>query len=206
MAAFKMKEWLDTNVVPLLSTDLKIYSFIWNGDPPKQILVWLVAACCPLARTGAAGPDAARERALVGQTLQGEAASTRAAGDDELAEPEPFDPAQWPRAAHDFRFDYLREQQMVQLESGLIPIFGGDGAPLFGKEGTTAVRLFKRMDDGIDLILQVGCLYPASTAGADAPALSPGQHAAAAVKGFFGLFDVPALEVCQKFSAPFGQA
>lgn len=182
MAAFQMKEWLDRNVVPLLSDDLKIYSFVWNGDPPKQILVWLVASSCALARTG----------------------------DDERAASPEFSPTQWPRATHrlivehDFRFDYTREQQMVRLESGLIPIFGCDGAPLFGKEGTAAVRLFRRMNDGVDLILQVGCTYP--PVGDGSKKLSPGQHAAAAVKGFFGLFDVPALQVCQKFSAPFGQA
>lgn len=36
------KEWLDANVVPLLG-GLKIYSFLWNGTPPSEYLVWLNA-------------------------------------------------------------------------------------------------------------------------------------------------------------------
>ena len=36
------KKWLDTNVVPLLKENsLRIHSFIWNGNPPKEVLVWL---------------------------------------------------------------------------------------------------------------------------------------------------------------------
>lgn len=172
MASFDMKKWLDTNVVPLTQQEphSKIYSFIWNGNPPKEILVWLIV-------------------------------------ESEPTEEAPFAAGAWPELVrrlikdNGFRFDFLREQQMVQLEDGLVPVFGGDGAPLFGKEGMATSRLFLKGEDGISLILQVGCNYPAKDD------LSPGQHASAAVKGFFGLFgDEDPLTVCSKYGAVFGQA
>lgn len=167
-----MKKWLDTNVVPLAEKQptSRIYSFIWNGNPPKEILVWLVV-----------------ER--------------------EPTDDKPFNPAAWPELVRrlivddDYRFDYLREQQMVQLEGGLVPVFGGDGAPLFGKEGMASARLFRKQDDGISLILQVGCQYPPSGS------MPAGQHASAAVKDFFSLFEGEnPLTVCSKYGAVFGQA
>jgi hypothetical protein len=172
MSSFDMKRWLDTNVVPLTqrSPQSRIYSFIWNGNPPKEILVWLLAG-------------------------------------DEPVDDVPFNPHAWPELVKrlivedDFRFDYLREQQMVQLENGLVPVFGGDGAPLISKEGMASARLFRKMDDGIALILQVGCQYPPEGE------MSAGQHASAAVKTFFGLFeDENPLTVCSKYGALFGQA
>ena len=172
MASFDMKKWLDTNVVPLAQQQpqSQIYSFIWNGNPPKEILVWLTV-------------------------------------ESEPTEEKPFAAGAWPELVRrlikddDFRFDYLREQQMVQLEGGLVPVFGGDGAPLFAKDGMSSSRLFKKMDDGICLILQVGCKYPPKDE------MSPGQHASSAVKGFFGLFgDEDPLTVCSKYGAVFGQA
>jgi hypothetical protein len=167
-----MKKWLDTHVVPLTQQEPQssIYSFIWNGTPPKEILVWLVV-------------------------------------EHEPTDDKPFNPAAWPELVRrlvvdqDFKFDYLREQQMVQLENGLVPVFGGDGAPLFGKEGMASARLFRKQDDGISLILQVGCKFP------PLEGMSAGQHASAAVKAFFSLFgDENPLTVCSKYGAVFGQA
>lgn len=172
MSSFEMKKWLDENVVPLTKRQPQssIYSFIWNGNPPKEILVWLLV-------------------------------------ENEPTDEKPFSPAAWPELVRrllvddGFRFDLLREQQMVQLENGLVPIFGGDGAPLFGKEGMASSRLFRKTDDGISLILQVGCKYPPSGE------MTGGQHASAAVKGFFSLFgDEDPLTVCSKYGAVFGQA
>jgi len=211
MAGFEMKKWLDENVVELLHNELKIYSFIWNGDPPKEILVWLIAEkrvgppekldpkCrrCGIPRSR---PEKIIDCAQPGCDFTPEAVEV--IGDEmraALAAPAEFDPALWPtvvkRLLDDgFRFDFLREQQMVQLEDGLVPVFGGDGAPLFAKDGMASVRLFRKMDDGISLILQVGAKYP------------DGLGAAAGVKSFFGQFDTNALEVCSSFAAPFGQA
>jgi hypothetical protein len=186
---FEMKDWLDREVVPVLHNDLKIYSFIWNGDPPKEILVWLLAEPRPPALPERPAPetvDAAVEH--IGDDMR-----------NALADPPPFDAALWPAAVKrlldaGFRFDFLREQQMVQLDGRLVPIFGGDGAPLFGQDGMVSVRLFRKTEDGTALILQIGGRYP------------DGLGAAAAVKAFFGLFDRSAPEVCASFSTPFGQA
>lgn len=212
MADFQMKKWLDDTVVPLTTKEpqLRLYSFIWNGNPPKEILVWLLAGSQPV------GVDAGLEP----PTDDSFHHDVRRAAD---ADPDPdkkpvadsiranleaveFDPAAWPRAVKrlleedGFRFDYLREQQMVQLENGLVPVFGGDGAPIFGKEGTASARLFKKTEDGIGLIVQIGCHYPATDEH------NPGRHAASAVKGFFSLFEDNPMVVCQKFGAPFGAA
>jgi hypothetical protein len=205
MADFDLKKWLDEHVVPLTNKEprLRIYSFIWNGNPPKEVLVWLLAGCEPIAQP----PEPAGVPDEVDAQVKLIAEDMRAA----LA-PTEFDESAWPRAVKrlleedDFRFDFLREQQMVKLENGLVPVFGGDGAPLFGKEGTASARLFRKMDDGIGLILQVGCHYPGTEATAELDAMNPGKHAAAAVKGFFALFDDNPMIVCQKFGAAFGAA
>lgn len=115
---------------------------------------------------------------------------------------EPFDPLAWPSAVKrllesGFVFDFTREQQMVKDPDGsarLIALFGGDGAPLFDKSGACSVRLFRKIEDGRNLILQIGCRY------------ADGLDAAVAVKAFFALFDQNAMTVCQTFAAPFGQA
>ena len=154
--SFSMKAWLDSHVIPLLKdTGLKIYHPFWNGVPPKEVLVILIA------------------------------------------EPEP--PDAWPKAAKKlledgFRFDFLREQQVIALEGGIFKAFGGDGAPLFNAEGTASVRLFRKADDGKGLILQIGCRY------------ADGVSAAAATKAFYALFDESPLTVCQTYGATFGQA
>lgn len=111
----------------------------------------------------------------------------------------PVDTASWPQLAkrlldHGFRFDYLRDIQLVELEGKRIPLFGGDGAPLFDKAGSASLRLFQKMPDGINLILHVGARY------------STGIDAASAVKEFFGLFNGNPIQVCSSLSAPFGQA
>lgn len=45
MPDFDRKRWLDDNVVPLLHQDppASIYTVFWNGAPPKEILVLLLA-------------------------------------------------------------------------------------------------------------------------------------------------------------------
>ena len=183
MADFEMKKWLDKNVIePLTHQEPKshIYSWVWNGTPPKEILVWLLAGP-PEKEADPSSPPS--------------------------SDPPPFDPASWPKLIRrlleedGFRFDYLREQQMVEVAGSLIPIFGGDGAPLFAKDGMASARLFRKGEDGISLILQVGCSFPATEH------LSPGLNAAAAVKAFFGLFgEENPLTVCAKYGAVFGQA
>ena len=168
MAEFDMKSWLDKTVVPLLAINktLSIYSPFWNGVPPKEVLVILMA----------------------GQ------------GDDE------FDPAAWPGVLkslldeHKFRFDFTREQIAVSHDNGLINLFGGDGAPLFNPDGLASARVFRKEEDGTGLILQVASRFPSTDN------LSPGQHASAATKAFYSLFEESPLEVCQTYGALFGQA
>ena len=114
-----------------------------------------------------------------------------------LSEPEPAEA--WPSAIKKllgggFRFDFLREQQLIGMDSGMFKAFGGDGAPLFNNEGTASVRLFKKVDDGINLILQIGCKYP------------DGGSAALATKAFYAQFEESPLSVCQTYGATFGQA
>lgn len=180
MAAFDLKGWLDSHVVPLTRREppLKIYSFIWNGDPPNEVLVWL----------------------HTGQDENGTVRVEHDVDGKELPVREAFDPTAWPRAvkhlleAEGFRFDFLREQTMVALPGGNITIFGGDGAPLYNAQGMASARLFRKEDDGVSLILQVGCQYPS------------GEDAAAATKSFYQSFEESPLEVCKKHGTTFGQA
>lgn len=166
---FDNKKWLDEHIVPLIKdNDLRIHSFIWNGNPPKEFLTWL--------RIYPAG------------------------GDDK----EDLDPLRWAAAIKElleqgWRFDFTREQQLINLKEGVIQAFGGDGAPVFGKEGMASVRLFRK-EDAIGSIIQIGCQFWS------VEGLTAGMHAAAAVKGFFELFDENPLEVCAKYGAPFGMA
>lgn len=166
LRAFDRKSWLDTHVVPLLHQEppASIYTVFWNGAPPTEVLVFLLAD----TQVPASAPDTP-----------------------------PADP--WPRLVKrllesGFRFDYLREIQLVQLEGKQVPLFGGDGAPLFDKSGAASARLFKKLEDGTNLILHIGHIYPT------------GLDAAVAVKSFFGLWDANPVDVCAQFSAPFGQA
>ena len=90
---------------------------------------------------------------------------------------------------------------LITLQEGMVKAFGSDGAPIFNPEGMASVRLFRKEEDGTGLILQVGCqFWPVE-------GMTAGTHAAAAVKGFFGLFDTEnPLEVCAKYGAVFGAA
>lgn len=156
MADFDMKAWLDQHVVPLLvDTALKIYHPFWNGMPPKEVLVVLLADPTPED----AWPTATKKLLEVG-----------------------------------FRFDFLREQQLIALEGGTFKAFGGDGAPLFNNEGTASARLFRKEDDGTNLILQIGCKYP------------DGASSALATKAFYAQFEESPLSVCKTYGATFGQA
>jgi hypothetical protein len=130
-----MKKWLDTHVVPLTKQEPRtfIYSFIWNGTPAKQIMVWLMTGQPPEE----------------GKALQ------------KVFDPQAW-PLAAKRLLQEegFFFDFTRETQLVRMQDqSVIQIFGGDGAPLYNPEGTAALRLFKKVDN-IELILQVGCKYP----------------------------------------------
>lgn len=169
------KEWLDEHVVPLLKeTHLLIHAFIWNGNPPKEVLVWLRIS---------------------------------PAGDDTIPEGTELDPLRWASTVKKlledgWHFDFTREQQLVMVDGQSIKAFGGDGAPLFSKDGMASVRLFRKTSDGVGLIIQIGCMFWKCAEHA-----SPGVMAAAAVKGFFELFDTDnPMEVCAKYAVPFGQA
>jgi hypothetical protein len=92
-----------------------------------------------------------------------------------------------------FSFDFLRAPQLV-TEPDQVPItlFGGDGAPFFSKSGAAMVRLFRRCGE-VDLILEIGHRFPSVEA------------AAAAVKGFFHLFDDSSpFDVIKRHMPPFG--
>lgn len=178
---FELKSWLDQHVIPLtrIEPPLSIYSFLWNGNPPTEVLVWL--------RAGSVDDDEEELGDLVHRENTGHA-------------PPPFDGSLWPSALrallteHGFRFDFLREEIAVALEGSMIKLFGSDGAPLYNKLGMASARLFKKMPDGVGLILQVGCQYP------------DGLQAAAATKQFYQSFDESPLELTKKFGTVFGQA
>lgn len=116
-----------------------------------------------------------------------------------------FDETHWPQAVKrlleaGFKFDFTREVQLIPINGAMVPIFGGDGTPLISPTGMASVRLFRKFEDGVGLVLQVGCQYkPAGDH-------SAGHRAAAGVKTFFALFEKDPVTVCQTFSAPFGQA
>lgn len=149
------KEWLDKNVVPLLKgTALSIYSFLWNGSPPSEYLVWL---------------NSPEKSPLWGRDTK------KLIVED------------------GFRFDYVREPQAVALDGGKITIFGGDGTPFIDEKGMVSVRLFKKMEDGKNLILQVSCL------------LAPAESGAT-IRGFYELFDMNPVEVTSTYGTQWGQA
>jgi hypothetical protein len=188
------KKWMDDNIVPLLKENsLEIHSFIWEGNPPKEVLVWLrtfpftTDKCtrCHLRRgEGVRGIECA----LPGCTYGTER-----------------DPLRWASTIKNlleagWRFDFTREQVLVVVNNQNIKAFGGDGAPLFSPEGLASVRLFQKTEDGVGLIIQIGCHFWETP-----DHESPGKMAAAAVKGFFALFETDnPMEVCAKYAVPFG--
>jgi|SRR5690606_1698569 len=166
--SFDQKAWLDANVVNAgvlgEGQRLQLYSVLWNGSPPKEVLVFLRAG----------KPVEGEEGALAGD-------ETWALHVKRLLEA-------------GFRFDFLREAVAVRVGNQIVPIFGGDGAPIFSKNGMVSVRLIRKCDDGRLLILQIGAKF------------SDGIEAAAAVKAFFGQFGENALQICHTYAAPFGLA
>lgn len=208
MSDFDMKAWLDTNIVPLLAgtPPLRIYHPFWNGLPPKEVLVVLMAGgetqnncirCHQPKGSPISGIDSTGPVASVSVDCKATGCTYGTAE---------FDPTAWPAAAkrllsnNGFRFDFTREQIGISHEGGLFNAFGGDGAPIFNQDGMASIRLFKKASDGIGIICQVTCQYrPTEELGA-------GEHAAAATKAFYSMFDESPLEVCQKYGAIFGQA
>ena len=178
--SFEMKKWLDQNVVPLTRKHVpsKIHSLIWKGTPPDEILVWLLT-----------GDDQEATATEGGST--------------------PFNPKFWPTLVHKlivedgFRFDYLREHVTVPVNGEAVSAFGCDGAPLVGKNGMASVRVYRKMDDGIGLILQIGSKYP----GVPELKYEPAKAAAQGIKDLFARFEgVDPLEVCSQYSVAFGAA
>jgi len=117
--AFDMKKWLDENIVPLTHKTPKtfIYSWLWNGNPPKEILVWLMV-----------GPKEGEEEQLDNKDWAGAA--------KRMLEEEDF--------YFDFTRE---AQLVRLESGKVVNIFGGDGAPLFNPEGAAALRLFKKVGD-----------------------------------------------------------
>ncbi|TAL42863.1 MAG: hypothetical protein EPN91_07490 [Salinibacterium sp.] len=154
---FDIKAWLDQHVaieeVLGVLDPLVVHAPLWHGNPPAEVLVFLLASEC-----GTWGPHI--------QRLLGDG----------------------------WRFDFLRDVAAVVVDGRRITIFGGDGAPFFDVAGMSSVRLWKKVEDGVNLILQIGARWP------------DGIAAAAGVKGFFGLFDEGALEMVAKYTATFGSA
>jgi len=92
-----------------------------------------------------------------------------------------------------FCFDFTREPQLVVLAPGrTITIFGGDGMPFVGANGMAMVRLFRRVEDGVDLIIEVGHLFP------------DGKAAVAAVRAFFEQFGQDPAALLARYSPRFG--
>ena len=196
--SFEMKNWLDKEVVPFLAgpPTLRIYHPFWNGMPPKDVLVVLMAG-------DESKDNCTRCHQPKGQPHRG----IDCASDGCIYGEKDFDPTAWPAAAKrllandGFRFDFTREAIAITHDGGIFNAFGGDGAPVFSPDGMASVRLFKKTD-GIGLIAQVGCLFWKTDEHA-----SSGIMAAAAVKGFFEQFDTEnPMEVCAKYAVPFGQA
>ncbi len=174
---FDLKMFLDREIVEAgvlgsredgTGEKLTIYSGLWNGDPPKEVLVFLLAGVKP-----------------------GEPVNGRVTGPVET----------W--GAHvqrllvcGWRFDFLREQVLIKTDGGMVPVFGGDGAPIFSKTGMASVRVYKKLESGCVMIVQVGAQF------------ADGIAAALAVKTFFGQFgsDANAIQICQTYGAVFGQA
>jgi hypothetical protein len=163
---FDSKTWLDRHVVPLLVPSFHLHSLFFNGQPPANILVYLLA-----------NQD----------TLRG--SEDRAAPDQALSW------AQYVKhllEERSFRFDLLRDVQLVPLGGAMVPIFGGDGAPFCGKNGMVSVRLYQAQDDGVGLILQIGAAFKPLAA-------------ASAIKDFFGQFDASPFETIDRFKTVWGQ-
>lgn len=94
-----------------------------------------------------------------------------------------------------FSFDFTRAPQLVTVAPGkTLTLFGGDGMPFVGKNGMAMARLYRRCDDGVDLILEIGHRF------------EKGQAAIAAVRAFFEQFAEDPTALLAKHSPPFGAA
>ena len=91
-------------------------------------------------------------------------------------------------------FDFLREAAPLVHEGIHMVLFGGDGTPLFDQKGYASVRIFKKLEDGTNLIFQVGHMYPS------------GVEAGNAVKDFFAQWDESPFHLVERYGAAFGAA
>lgn len=213
---FHIKAWLDANVVPLLAPDLKLYSFFLHHSAsiparlPSEILVILLVDPPPGSiehavqqhtdgGNGSSEVDRAPEH---GPELRSGSESVQASAEPEIPHPSPASSGQvlgWSGhvkrllETENFRFDHLRDVQLAPVPGGHVPLFGGDGTPIYGPNGMVSVRLYRKQADGCGLILQPGCRY------------KPLQ-ATAAIKQFFASFNLPPFEVIERFKAVWGQA
>lgn len=193
-APFDQKAFLDHHVIPVCKPlGLKLHSVLWNGSPPRDVLVFLLAGGVIPDHVDDGDDDGDNEWTQIARAAAAQVTAANANAGAGLV-----DPAAWPVAIKrlldaGLRFDFTREPQTVPHDGGLIVIFGGDGAPLIGEAGMVSVRLWIKVGT-VGLILQVGCKY------------SGALDAAAAVKAFFGLFDDQPVQVVAKFAAQFGAA
>ena len=183
MASFDKKKWLDDHVASI-HPQIEMYAFFWNGDPPKEVLVYCKAKREPIDREKAAEAGAEAEAE---------------AAEDTGAETSEGEVATWPDLVHiliekGFRFDATRDVQVVEVDGSKHVLFGGDGCPMFNKEGMVTVRLLRKEEDGTNLIIELGHQYEVGTGAMDA------------VKQLFSSFDCDPLEVPRKYGTAFGAA
>lgn len=184
------KQFLDEHVVPLLGTPaaLRIYTAFWS---PHSVLVYLIAGEPPGGEPPSPVPPTPEDGAPFGgfdQLAVHLAAGTgKATTGDWGAHIKRLLDAGW-------KFDALREPTFVRAENQMVPIFGGDGTPMIAKNSAISVRLFQKLPNGVNLILQIGAQCP------DA------MTAAATVKDFFAQFDKDPMAVVASHAVAFGAA
>ncbi len=161
-----------------------------KASPSFELKAWLDSHVVPLLRPD---PPLELHSVLVNQ------APRAAQPDAVLAWALSKAPEGWAPAAQrllesaGFCFDFTREPQLVALAPGrTITIFGGDGMPFVGANGMAMVRLFRRVEDGVDLIIEVGHLFP------------DGKAAVAAVRAFFEQFGQDPAALLARYSPRFG--
>lgn len=199
---FDRKAWIDAHVIPWLKpTRLSLYSVFWNqaapDKPPSDVLVFVRAGILPPPAPPVDNDNQVDEDdiwAEVARAASAEQQATAAA----IEPPTALDPAAFPVALKQlldigFKFDFLRDVQMVMTDQGMVPIFGGDGTPVPRKDGHAYARLYRQLDR-TNLLVELGAKY------------SEGKDAIAAIKAFYALYSESPMQVAQKFAVSFGAA